>query len=135
MAPGNPGAYFFYLICYNARMAKYKGGCHCGAVAYEVETDLAKAIECNCSHCRNKGVVLNFVEPGKFALLSGESAQQEYRFNTERIQHLFCATCGVQSFARGRNQKGEEVVCVNLRCLDGVDLAALEITKVNGRDF
>ena len=45
-------------------MKKYKGGCHCGAVAYEVETDLAKVIECNCSHCHKKGVALNFVEPG-----------------------------------------------------------------------
>jgi hypothetical protein len=116
-------------------MTTYKGGCHCGAVAYEVETDLAKVIECNCSHCHKKGMVLAFVEPEKFKLLSGESAQQEYRFNTKKIQHLFCTACGVQSFARGRNQKDEDLVCVNVRCLDGVDLAALEITKVNGKDF
>jgi hypothetical protein len=33
-------------------MALHKGSCHCGKVAYEVETDLEQVIECNCSICR-----------------------------------------------------------------------------------
>ena len=32
----------------------YKGGCHCGRVAFEVEGDLGQIIECNCSHCSKK---------------------------------------------------------------------------------
>ena len=42
-------------------MALHKGSCHCGKVAYEVETDLEQVIECNCSICRRKGYLLTFV--------------------------------------------------------------------------
>src|SRR5205807_7317140 len=39
---------------------------------------------------------------------------------------LFCKTCGVKSFARGTGPKGEEMVAINLRCLDGVDVFAAQ---------
>lgn len=114
----------------------YKGGCHCGAVAYEVETDLGMVIECNCSHCSRKGFLLTFVTPDKFTLRSGEDALAEYRFNKHAIAHLFCRTCGVQSFARGVTPKtGKEMRAVNVRCLEGVDLTALTITPVDGKSF
>jgi len=33
----------------------YKGSCHCGKVAFEVEGELAGAMACNCSICSRKG--------------------------------------------------------------------------------
>ncbi len=116
---------------------QYKGGCHCGKVKYEVEADLetAKIIACNCSHCHAKGLVLTFVTPDKFRLLSGEGDLSNYQFNTKRIHHLFCKHCGVQSFSRGTNRAGEEMKAINVRCLDGVDLNSLTLTQVNGKDF
>jgi hypothetical protein len=38
-----------------ADVKTHTGSCHCGAVAYEVDTDLEGLIECNCSHCYRKG--------------------------------------------------------------------------------
>ena len=38
----------------------YNGGCQCGAVRYEVDTDLDKTITCNCSRCQRRGSVLSF---------------------------------------------------------------------------
>lgn len=114
-------------------MKKYTGGCHCGAVRYEVETDLAHTIVCNCSHCEKKGFVLAFVPATHFALLSGEDKLTEYRFNTKKIAHLFCKTCGVQSFGRGVNEKGEATVAINVRCLDDVDLSTLHPSKFDGK--
>ncbi|HEX6635136.1 MAG TPA: GFA family protein, partial [Usitatibacter sp.] len=32
----------------------YKGSCHCGRVAFEVEGDIGAVIECNCSICSKK---------------------------------------------------------------------------------
>ncbi|HXE36967.1 MAG TPA: GFA family protein, partial [Azonexus sp.] len=29
----------------------YKGSCHCGRVAYEVEGEIKGAVACNCSIC------------------------------------------------------------------------------------
>lgn len=113
-------------------MKTYKGGCHCGAVAYEAESDLGYVIECNCSHCYQKGLILNFIPEGQFKLLKGEENLTEYRFNKKMIQHLFCKTCGVQSFARGMGKTGP-TVSLNVRCLDGVDLKTLDIKPFDGK--
>lgn len=116
-----------------AEMQTYTGGCHCGAVRYEVEADLSSVIECNCSHCSKKGFLLSFTPASNFRLLSGQDALTEYRFNKKQIAHLFCKTCGVQSFAAGAMPDGSEVRAVNVRCLEGVEPASLKITAVDGR--
>ena len=77
-------------------MARYEGSCHCGRVAYEVEADLAKTITCNCSYCQRRGSVLAFSPATSFTLTKGEDALSEYRFNSQKIQHLFCETCGME---------------------------------------
>lgn len=113
-------------------MKTYTGGCHCGAVRFEVETDLAKVISCNCSHCHMKGLILNFVDIDKFKLLSGEENLTEYNFNKKAIRHLICRTCGVESFAQGVTFPKASI---NVRCLDGVELETLTIEPYNGKDF
>jgi hypothetical protein len=110
----------------------YTGGCHCGAVRYEVATSLTPLIVCNCSNCHSKGLTLTFVDPGQF---SGEDALRDYQVNNRVIHHLFCATCGVESFARGRKPDGSEAVAINVRCLDGIDFGALKPTPVDGRSY
>lgn len=116
-------------------MQKYTGGCHCGAVRYEVETDLVRTMVCNCSHCEKKGFILTFVPAEQFVLLSGENHLSEYRFNTKKIAHLFCQICGVQSFGRGSDKEGKETIMINVRCLNGVDLATLHPSSVDGKSF
>ncbi len=112
----------------------YKGGCQCGAVAYEVDADLDETITCNCSRCKPMGFVLTFVPAEKFTLTSGEDATTEYRFNKGAIQHLFCSTCGVESFARGE-QDGHKMVAINANCLEGVDTRDLPSQRVDGARF
>ena len=53
--------------------AKHAGGCHCGAVRYEVELSLDSVISCNCSICRKRGALLAFAPAEKFSLTSGEA--------------------------------------------------------------
>ncbi|MEY4579146.1 MAG: hypothetical protein RL701_3849, partial [Pseudomonadota bacterium] len=50
----------------------YKGSCHCGNVSYEVTTDLAKVMQCNCSICSRSGYLLTFVPAEQFTLKSGD---------------------------------------------------------------
>lgn len=112
--------------------AKHAGGCHCGAVRYEVELSLDSVISCNCSICRKRGALLAFAPAEKFSLTSGEADLAEYQFNRKIIHHLFCSRCGVGSFSRGRGPDGAEMVAVNVRCLDGVDLDTLTVRKFDG---
>jgi hypothetical protein len=114
----------------------YKGSCHCGKVSYEVKTDLAQVYSCNCSICTKKGYLLTFVPPEQFKLLSGEEkALTDYQFNKMNIHHLFCPACGVQSFARGKRRDGSPMTAINVRCLEGVDLESLNVTKVDGKSL
>ena len=113
----------------------YQGGCHCGKVRYEVTTDLDKVMSCNCSICSKLGVILSFVPENQFKLLSGESDLTDYQFNTMNVHHLFCRVCGIESFMRGAMPDGTKVVGLNVRCLDGVDLAALQPIPFDGRSL
>ena len=110
----------------------YTGSCHCQKVRYEVTTDLSQVMSCNCSLCSRAGYLLSFVPASQFKLLSGADNLQEYRFNTHKIEHVFCKSCGVRSFARGKARDGSDTAAINVRCLEGVDLDTLTIKKVNG---
>jgi hypothetical protein len=100
----------------------HKGSCHCGAVRYEVELDTSQqAIVCNCSMCGRSGAMLAFTTPDKFRLLAGEDRLTDYQFNKHVVHHLFCSTCGIKPFGRGTSPKGE-MIAVNLRCLEDVDV-------------
>jgi hypothetical protein len=114
-------------------MARFEGSCHCGRVAYTVEADLDRTITCNCSYCQRRGSILTFSPATAFTLDKGEDALTEYRFNTQKIQHLFCETCGIESFARGSMPDGTPMVAVNVRCLSGVEPTELEPTLFDGR--
>src|SRR5450432_326414 len=112
----------------------YSGGCQCGRVRYQATVDLGKpVISCNCSMCGRAGTLLTFVPKSQFTLLSGEDALTDYQFHKHLIHHSFCGTCGIKSFARGKRPDGADMVAVNARCLDDVDLDALTITKFDGR--
>jgi hypothetical protein len=111
----------------------YHGSCQCGAVAYDVEVDISNPVTCNCSRCRRLGSVLAFSPRENFRLLSGEDDLTEYLFNRRAIRHLFCRTCGIESFAYGKMPDGTPVVAVNVNCLDGVDPRALSAKHVDGR--
>jgi hypothetical protein len=109
-----------------------KGGCHCGAIRYEVSVDLSKVISCNCSICKKHAFLWSFVGGEQFRLLSDERNLSRYLFNKKAIQHLFCRICGVESFARGKKPDGSETIAVNIRCLDDMDLAKLNPAPYDG---
>lgn len=114
-------------------MAMHQGGCQCGAVRYAVEVELDNLITCNCSRCGKLGSVLGFAPAEAFDLLQGEEALTEYRFNTHNISHLFCKTCGIESFGRGVGPGGVAMAAINVRCLDDVDVFALEARQFDGK--
>lgn len=116
-------------------MKTYHGGCHCGAVRFEVETELTSVTECNCSICSKKGTLLHRVPAERFRLVAGEDALQTYRFNTETAQHQFCRQCGIHPFSRPRANPA--LYTINVRCLDDYDLEAEqpERRKFDGKNW
>jgi len=64
-----------------------KGGCHCGAVRFEVL--VANEIEvqaCNCSICHMTGYLHFIVRKSRFRLLDGTDRLTTYAFNTETAE-------------------------------------------------
>ncbi|BDG01366.1 GFA family protein [Anaeromyxobacter oryzae] len=118
-----------------AEAKTYTGGCHCGAVRYRVTADLDGALACNCSICQKTGTALTFVPTERFDLLAGADHLTDYQFGKKAIHHLFCDRCGIRSFSRGRGPDGREMIAVNVRCLDGIDLAAVPIRSFDGRSL
>jgi hypothetical protein len=113
----------------------YTGGCHCGEVRFEVTTDLGSVTACNCSLCQKRGALWSFVPSEQFGLRAGAEDLKDYQFGKKTLHHLFCGQCGVGAFSRGKNPKGDEMVAVNVRCLDDVDIAALTPTPFDGRSL
>ena len=111
----------------------YQGSCHCGKVAYEVDGELQEAVECNCSNCSRRGYLLWFVPESQFRLKTPPVELSHYTFNTHRIKHYFCPTCGSATFGMGAGKDGKIMVAVNIRCLPDVDLAAVRRKPFDGK--
>lgn len=113
----------------------YKGGCHCGKIAFEVEGDIQQVVQCNCSICSTRGYLLWFVDRDKLRLETPESDLGTYTFNTGKIRHHFCPTCGGTPFGQGTRPDGKASAAINVRCLKGIDLAALKVVPFDGRSL
>jgi hypothetical protein len=114
----------------------YAGSCQCGNVRFEATLDLGTVVACNCSRCGRVGSLLAFAPADDFKLLSGDDVLTEYKFNKNVISHQFCSVCGVQSFSRGKRPgDGADVVAINVRCLDAVDVDALNVKKFDGKNL
>ena len=108
----------------SAATRTYEGGCHCGMVRFAVTTALGPVLACNCSICSRKGSLMWFVPREKLRLQSADDAAATYEFNKHVIKHRFCPTCGIHPYGEGTDPKGNRMAAVNLRCIEGLDLAA-----------
>jgi hypothetical protein len=116
-------------------MPRYAGSCHCGRVRFEIDAVIDRVTECNCSICTKKGILHFRVSPENFRLLSGDAHLGTYQFGTHVAKHHFCTVCGIHAFTRPR--AAPDLYTVNVRCLDGFDLASLEgrIRPFDGRNW
>jgi hypothetical protein len=115
-------------------MRTHLGGCHCGAVRFEVLAPAnIEVSDCNCSICSKAGFLHLIVPAQQFKLLSGGDALTTYTFNTGVAKHLFCSICGVKSFYVPRSHP--DGVSVNARCIDDGTIDSMSITPFDGRDW
>jgi hypothetical protein len=109
----------------------HRGGCHCGRVRFEVDTDRdVAAHRCNCSICRMSGYVHLIVPQHRFRLLAGTDDLETYAFNSGVAQHHFCRHCGIKSFYVPRSHP--EGISVNVNCVDDGTLENVRVTAFDG---
>ena len=83
---------------------KIDGRCHCGAIAYEAETDPEKVAICHCTDCQTlSGSAFRTVvatHEGTFRLLSGDPKiyVKTAESGTPR-QQAFCPNCGTPIYS------------------------------------
>lgn len=118
----------------------YGGGCHCGAVRFEADLDIAAGThKCNCSICTKLRLWSVKIRPEAFRLLAGATELTDFQGGNAVAHHLFCRRCGVHAFERIEmpNMDGAPYLNVNVACLDAVDideLAAAPVTCHDGRN-
>ncbi len=117
----------------------YHGSCHCGAVRFECELDLAAGTSrCNCSICTKMRFWKAIASADAFRLLQGEDALVDYQFGGNAIHHLFCSRCGVKPFGSGEMEAlGGKFYAVNVACLDDAtdeELAQAPVIYEDGRN-
>ena len=114
-------------------MTHHQGSCHCGAVTFEVQGTIEKAMVCDCSICKRKSALMSAVSPENFNLKSGAENLTLYQFNTMAARHYFCKTCGIYTHHKRRR---DDMIGFNTGCLDDFDKTQLdEIIEVPGSSF
>lgn len=115
-------------------MPIHKGGCHCGAVTFQVKAEEnIKASRCNCSICNSTGFIHLIVENKDFELITGHDDITTYSFNTHTAKHTFCKHCGIKSFYTPRSHP--DGISVNINCLDQSTIKSIDIFDFDGTNW
>tara|TARA_B100000925_G_scaffold274644_1_gene240264 strand:+ start:299 stop:640 length:342 start_codon:yes stop_codon:yes gene_type:complete len=110
---------------------KYIGSCHCKNIEFEVETDLEKIVQCNCSICIRRNAKMIIVPKENFILIKGERDLSLYQFNSNVAKHYFCKKCGIYTH---HNRKSDpKGMGVNLGCIDQLDATGYEALSFDGQ--
>ena len=96
-----------------------QGSCHCGAVRFECDLDLAQGSrKCNCTFCTKTRFWKAFADNGSFRLLRGQDVLAAYTFGPGMAAHCFCRHCGVNLFLHVDLGDGQAEHVVNLAVVD-----------------
>ena len=112
-------------------MPLYRGSCHCGAVQFEIETEITDLYTCDCSLCRKKNALMTTVHEDKFELLAGADRLTLYQWNAKIARHFFCSSCGIYQFHKKRAMPDH--YGINVRCLDGFDAEGMPVRRADGK--
>jgi hypothetical protein len=118
----------------------YHGSCHCKAVTFEANIDLASGTgKCNCTVCWKQRMWTIGIKPEDFRLLSGEEKLADYGRSDDwgEGHNRFCAVCGIHTHGHGRIEAmgGDPYVSVHLSALDDLpvdDLVNAPLTYMDG---
>ena len=112
-------------------MAKiHRLSCHCGAIEIEVAHALEGLEECNCSTCARSGFIHWKVPVEAVRLVTQKRGLSVYLWRDVDGGHHFCPVCGTALLRTGYRDR----ISVNARCLVGIDVYTLDVTRLDGRN-
>jgi hypothetical protein len=112
-------------------MPLYRGSCHCGAVQFEIDTEITELTMCDCSLCSKKNALMCTAHESRFKLLAGEDKLALYTWNTGAARHYFCSVCGIYPFHKKRSMPDH--YGINVRCLEGFDPSTVPLRQADGK--
>ncbi len=117
--------------------------CHCGATRLEVDRLPESVTACTCTYCSKTGGLWAYYEPGEVRVLT-EAEGRDY-CPTGLNHHHFCGRCGctthgispawTEAHIGGNTIPEESRWGVNARLLDDVDLGAIPVRQIDGRNL
>jgi len=120
----------------------HKGGCHCGAIAYEAYIDLEGegTFRCNCTYCAAHRSWVAGGKPEDLRVTKGEDKLGRYSATGPARQkngheHCFCSNCGIRVFSRGEIEGLGPFMTVQVATLEGAPeiLRDVKVTWQDGR--
>ena len=103
---------------------EYIGSCHCKSVKFNLQTDLSKVVQCNCSFCKRRNAKMTLEKKEAIEILEGKENLTLYQFNTNLAKHHFCKNCGI--FVYSNRRFDPNGIAVNLGCIDEIDIFSIE---------
>lgn len=74
------------------------GECNCGAIAFEITSEISDVYICHCSICRrstgSNGIAVVIIDNDKFRWTKGEELINSWRKPGHDWQKWFCRNCG-----------------------------------------
>ncbi len=111
------------------------GHCNCGAVAFEIRTDLSGVYVCHCSICRRatgaNGIAVVVVDNNAFRWTRGEEQIATWKKPDADWQCWFCRTCG--SPLPGANDEARMFVPAGLIAEGGEELRVIHHIWVDSK--
>ena len=114
-------------------MTLISANCHCGAVQFEIRSDLPEFTTCDCSLCEIRNAVMVKVPESDLKIKSGKDNLTLYQWNMKIAKHYFCKICGTYVFHNKR--AAPDHYGVNVKCFQDVDISEVYIRETEGENM
>ncbi|EMD63990.1 hypothetical protein COCSADRAFT_190193 [Bipolaris sorokiniana ND90Pr] len=117
----------------------YSCKCHCGEVRFTMTLSSHLAdytvMQCNCSICVVNGYLLVYPNRSDVVFYGDlKNHVHKYQFHTKKKDHWFCLHCGTSLLIDFNGiYENYDVMAVNARTIENVDIATLTLEYGNGK--
>lgn len=115
----------------------YHARCHCGRVRFSFRSPrITAAARCDCSLCVRRAAWLSpsYIPAADFTPHDNPDDLGLCLWNEKVLNNYFCRHCGIFTYIAD-GQDGRDGYRVNLGCVEGLDVFALEVKRIDGKSL